>query len=486
MPFTDAANYMGILVLALAVIGAIGLRRDHFVQFLIALSVFALFLSFGKNLPMLYDLFFHFVPGFNKFRAPSMALAMMQFAVPILAGYGIVQITQWEAHPTLPYRKRLLWGVGAAIVFLITGFIMSSMFEVSYTNAVMEGFKSKFGSVTQQQFDQWKQGAGADLSQFVFKEMISDWYVTAFIALAAAVAGYFFVMKKLNRLIFFSILGLLLVVDLWRVAYRPMEVSKTNWDEETFQRTDLVDFLQQDKSLYRISDIGAFQAPNVPAFFKIQNTQGYHSAKLRVYQMNVKYITSNQQLQSAQPVFQSRQMQAAVYQNPTVLPRAFFVNRSEKAAQGDILSHLKDGDFDPRDVAFVEKDLPKTDAATGSTANVSSFKNQYIKIVANAVGNNLLFLSEIYYPASWHAYIDGKETEIFKTNFAFRSVIVPPGKHIVEFKFISPNFQTGKTISLMTNIFILLAGGLAIFLERRKKHLPPPAEPTAPEVIVTK
>ncbi len=508
MPFTDAANYMGILVLVLAVIGVVGLRRDHFVQFLIALSIFALFLSFGKNLPMLYDLFFYFVPGFNKFRAPSMALAMMQFAVPILAGYGIVQITQWEAHPTLPYRKRLLWGVGAAFVFLITGFIMSSMFEVSYTNAVMEGFKSKFGSVTQQQFDQWKQGAGADLSQFVFKEMISDWYVTAFIALAAAVAGYFFVMKKLNRLIFFSILGLLLVVDLWRVAYRPMEVSKTNWDEETFQRTDLVDFLQQDKSLYRISDIGAFQAPNVPAFFKIQNTQGYHSAKLRVYQdlldvagqgggsaianpflwnlMNVKYITSNQQLQGAQPVFQSRQMQAVVYQNPTVLPRAFFVNRSEKAIATDILSHLKDGDFDPRDVAFTEKDIPKTDPATGSTANVSSFKNQYIKIDANAVGNNLLFLSEIYYPASWHAYIDGKETEIFKTNFAFRSVIVPPGKHTVEFKFISPNFQTGKTISLITNILILLAGGLAIFLERRKKQLPPPAENPAPEVVVTK
>jgi hypothetical protein len=507
MPFTDAPNYMGIFVLVLAVIGAVGLRKDHFVQFLIALSIFSLFLSFGKNLPILYDLFFYFVPSFNKFRAPSMALAMMQFAVPILAGYGLVQVTQWRAHPTLPYRKRLMWGVGAAVLFVITGFIISSMFETSYTEAVMNGFKSKFGSVTEQQFEQWKQGAGYDLSQFVFKEMLSDWYATAFIALAAAVAGFFFVQNKINRMVFFSILSLLLVIDLWRVAYRGMEVSETNWDEEVFQRTDLVDFLQQDNSLYRIADLNGFPSPNVPAYFRLQNVHGYHSAKLRVYQdlldvagngggsvianpflwnlMNVKYIVAGQELQGVQPVFQSQQMRALVYQNPAALPRAFFVNRWEKAEQMDILTHLKDGDFEPRDVAFVEKDLPRVDPANGATANISSFKNEYLKLDVNATGNNLLFLSEVYYPASWHAYIDGKETEIFKTNFAFRSIVVPPGKHTVEFKFISPNFQTGKTISLITNIAVLLAGGLAIFLERRKKKLPPPSEtpvPPAPTV----
>ncbi len=51
--FEDAPPYMGIVVIFLAIIGIILFRRDIFIQFLIALSLFALFLSFGKNFSVL-------------------------------------------------------------------------------------------------------------------------------------------------------------------------------------------------------------------------------------------------------------------------------------------------------------------------------------------------------------------------------------------------------------------------------------------------
>lgn len=59
MPFTDAANYMGIGVLALALIGIIAFRKDIFIHYLIALSLISLFLSFGKNFP--YSLISSFI-----------------------------------------------------------------------------------------------------------------------------------------------------------------------------------------------------------------------------------------------------------------------------------------------------------------------------------------------------------------------------------------------------------------------------------------
>jgi uncharacterized membrane protein YfhO len=71
-------------------------------------------------------------------------------------------------------------------------------------------------------------------------------------------------------------------------------------------------------------------------------------------------------------------------------------------------------------------------------------------------------VSEIYYP-EWHAYIDGKEVAMVKTNFLLRGVHVPAGKHTVEFRFISPSFEQGRMISMAANGIILLIGALGLF-----------------------
>jgi hypothetical protein len=85
----DSPPYMGIAVIGLAILGFVFYRKDAFVQAMAAIAIFSLFMSFGKNMSFLYDLFYYNFPSFNKFRAPSMALAMMHFSVPILAGYGL-------------------------------------------------------------------------------------------------------------------------------------------------------------------------------------------------------------------------------------------------------------------------------------------------------------------------------------------------------------------------------------------------------------
>jgi uncharacterized membrane protein YfhO len=135
---------------------------------------------------------------------------------------------------------------------------------------------------------------------------------------------------------------------------------------------------------------------------------------------------------------------------------------------------MKEGNFDPSITAFLEKDPNTTIQAADSTVNaeILEHKNEYIKIKAKASGNNLLMLSEIYYP-HWKATIDGKELEILKTNYAFRSVIVPKGEHIIEFKFESKGFETGKLLSIISNILlaILLAGGLFIEWKNKDKNL---------------
>ena len=64
----------------------------------------------------------------------------------------------------------------------------------------------------------------------------------------------------------------------------------------------------------------------------------------------------------------------------------------------------------------------------------TNYKNESFELKTSTKSDRLLFLSEIYYPIAWKAYIDGVETEIYKTNFAFRSIVVPAGEHKIEFK----------------------------------------------------
>jgi uncharacterized membrane protein YfhO len=147
------------------------------------------------------------------------------------------------------------------------------------------------------------------------------------------------------------------------------------------------------------------------------------------------------------------------------------VKQAVIAKQMEILNHLKVGDFNPLDTVFVEKALASQIEPADSTAKaeVTDFKNESIKITANASGNNFLFISEIYYPAGWKAYVDGKETEIIKSNFAFRGLVLSKGQHTVEMKFTSKGFETGKTLSIAVNILSFLALGFGIFLYQKKK-----------------
>lgn len=491
-PFEDAAPYMGIMVFLLAFLGFWTNRKDVFVQALMVISIFVLILSFGNNMPLLYDFFFYHVPNFNKFRAPSMALAMMQFAFPILAGYGLKSIFGWHKSMEEKDKKALRNFLIASGLVLVIGLFYAVALKSVYMGALHGSDNAYFRNVAQQL---------PDVYDFLWGEMITDWIVIGIIAVLFAGTVYMYVNKKITGRIFFVAAALLLIFDLWRVDYRPLEKQETNMRKEVFRNYDFVNYIKQDKSKFRIVDNVLSQtSPNLPAYYMLESVGGYHPAKLRVFQdlldvadqgstsavtnpflwrlMNVKYIIYPKQLQGMQPLFQSQQTQAIVYEMPDNLPRAFFVDSIATDKSMEILSHLKAGDFEPRKLAYLEENPASQiePAGDGATAEITKYENEDIQLKVSATGNNFLFLSEIYYPAGWTAYIDGKKTKIYKTNFAFRGVIIPKGNHELEMKFYSPGFEKGKTFSIMSNIGLVALFAIGIILEIRRKKTKPQNE----------
>jgi hypothetical protein len=289
-----------------------------------------------------------------------------------------------------------------------------------------------------------------------------------------------------------------MVADLWHIDFKTLHWDNKTDMESYFKTPDYVDWiLKNEKNTYdfRVLNLQKGQPvrENTLALWRIQNNYGYQGAKLRLFQdlddvaglanpntwklMNTKYIISDQAYNDSlfTQVYKGSKF---ILLNNKFHPKAFFVKTYKVAGGLEILNNIKNGSFEPKEIAYLEKEPGVQIETADSIAKVqiTGYDIHNITLEAEASGNNLLFLSELYYPAGWKAYIDSQPTEILKTNYTFRSIIVPKGKHKIEFKFEPETYYTGKKIAMGTNfvliaIFAIAIGG--IFLKKRKNVAEP-------------
>jgi uncharacterized membrane protein YfhO len=124
--------------------------------------------------------------------------------------------------------------------------------------------------------------------------------------------------------------------------------------------------------------------------------------------------------------------------------------------------------------AILEKEpSPTPQRPDTSFVEITSYLAHDIVLETFSDKTALLVVSEIYYPPGWTAYVDGKETEIYKTNYVLRSVVVPAGKHTVEFKYYSATYALGLTVSSVGwgIAAILIVAGTVHHIRRKRRSL---------------
>ncbi len=507
---TDAANYTGIIVFVLAIVGIFTLwKRDRLVPPLTIITIFAILLSFGGNWPILFRPMFHYFPLFNKFRAPMMALVLMQLAFPILAALTLEEILRaWKLKSESEdsrLQKYFKFALYASIAFLAISVVLRGVI----TSSVNSGIQAAI------QRGKLPQGYDA-LKDFIASTAANDALIGALLATAACLLVYFFLKRKLSPLIMAAGILALTVIDQWRIDSRPMQIETKDDYASNFQAHDYLQFIQQDKSLYRVTDLTEGQPSNALVSYGIQTAGGYHAAKMREFQdvvdetgnmqgngifnpfmfnlLNTKYIIANGGLSEDRsrfvPVFQSKEppppaengkqaIADIVWENPQALPRAFFAYRWELKPKLDILHAMHDGTFNPREVIYFDE-TPKgmqalaiTPIDTAAETLTMDYKDEDITMHTKTNGNRLIFMSDTWYP-DWTATVDGKSTPIYRADYAFRAFVAPAGTHEIKLTYYDPKYALGRTISLTTNAFALLAFGIGItsFTYSKRKKRP--------------
>ncbi len=488
MPLVDTAMYMGVIVFALGLFAIYVKRKEPIIQFFGIVVFLFLLMSFGKNFPVIYNLFYYYVPMFDNFRAPVQILHVVQIIFPILAGYGIMHIVSARNEKSSSLEKGLKYTSIVFAVLFILALIGGDAIANSYAGRV----------------SQFVSGLGSDSQRAQYYSAFSDYAASMFrgdvqvaLALLALTFGlcYAYVSNKINKQLFIAGVIVFCLIDLFRVSSRGANYTDINTANEGFREPEYISVIksQNEKLPYRLLNIkqdgsnGSFSNNgNFNVYFLQEDFYGYSAAKPRSFQdimdvvgtpvnftlwrmLGVKYIVTDQPFNPPGFTTVSANQNTIVTRYDKALPRVFFVNSVEQKSSVDILNAIKNDAFDPQNVAFVDKlDFKYDKGDSTSTSRIVEYKDERIVVDVNAKGDNFLFHSTTYLPG-WKAYIDGNLTKVYKANFGFQGIVVPKGNHKVEFVYEPKGFALGKSLSLILNILLFAGVAAIIFISKKKK-----------------
>jgi hypothetical protein len=176
-----------------------------------------------------------------------------------------------------------------------------------------------------------------------------------------------------------------------------------------------------------------------------------------------------------------------LYKNRSPLPRAWLVKDFKVLDSKEILPMMTQKEFRPaREVLLEENPKWEGEAIVGrrgpplrktndggeplsglpQKVEIISEKNNRLQLLVNSTEDNLLVLSDTYYPG-WKAFVNGKETKIYRADYIFRAIPLNAGTHRLEFVYDPMSFKLGAGVTLLGILGCIGMGWVA----RRKRRV---------------
>ena len=504
-PMTSGPAYQGAVVVFLAILGFF-FAPKRYQYWILGASILCIGLAWGSNFPFLSDLFIDFVPFYNKFRAPSSILVVVELLFPLIGIVGLSHLLKNNIDETEIQQK-------TKKLITISGVIIGRIIFLLAFSRPLLGFCTD--------------NERAYLPPYILdylvnyrQKMFQEDTIKTILYISITATTLFFTLKrKINSNVALIIIGFVSLFDLWSVnkrylnndnfidkifAENPFQTENTDLLAEKISENDnlkslltevninktLENISQKDTEHYRIFNqiLETFGETNT-SYFK-SSIGGYHAVKLRRYDdlINEYFYSQDSLRQKEIPnilnMLNTKYLILGNAENPNVQinpesnGNAWFVSNIKWAKSPNEEIDLI-GKIDNKKTAVInEKDfkniLKSQQFVADSTANIQLTKYQpnELKYISQSSTNQLAVFSEIYYPYGWKAFVDGKEVEILRANYLLRAIPLSAGKHEIKMIFQPQTIKTGKWISVLAfGLFILISLGVGFWKYKNRKIL---------------
>ena len=468
----NGAYYVGAVVFFLFVLGLLVVRGPTRNWALAALLLSAV-LAWGKNAEFINRFVFDYLPLYNKFRVPSMALVVAFLVIPYL---GFVGLQTWmNGNQGREWRqKRLLWAL------YITGGL--SVLIALFYPAFLSLESPRDAGFGQEGFDLNMLRADRDslLRSSAFSTLL-------FVVLTAALLwGH--LLGKVKTLHVVLGLGALVLVDQWRFDRDQLGseefVSRRDF-EASFAPSQADLLIQKDTDPhYRVFNTSAGLTSDSYTSYHHKSVGGYHGAKLARYQdlidrqLSKGNLSVYNMLNTKWFIVKDNANQPIAQPNLAACGHAWFPAELNRV-DGPDAAMAALTDFDPQRTAVVDAQDVAPDVALPVAADSAAQIDLKIydpKTLTYAVRgcttDRLAVFSELFYEVPgqrWIAVADGKEVDVIRVNYVLRAAVLPAGTKEVVFRFEPTTYTTGEQIDLGFSVLLVLALAGAFWQELRNR-----------------
>ena len=487
-PYTAGPTYLGAAVIFLALMALMLLPNRHR-WWIVASIVLTLFMSWGNNMMWFTELLFGVLPGYNKFRALSTALVVVQWCVPLLAAMGVALIIKGEGDSQRMVRA-LHWATGICcgvlLIMIIGGRSLGDFGMQESGEQLTAQFYEMFSKHNGQKFIDaglhedmaWRTAAA--IAEERAAAMRGDaWRSLLFVVMAAvAVAG--FLRRKIVKsgVVLCAILSVIVAADLIDVDTRYL-----NHDSFVDAYTAKITPTEADKAIlkdtdpaYRVLNLTVSPFNDATTSYFHRSVGGYHGAKLSRYQdmidhhlsklnegvldmLNVRYVITSEKANG-------------VIARPTANGAAWMVQSVVRAASPQQEIELT-GRIDTKQEAVMSEEyMPENFNFADGQITLAEYRPNYLRYEAESEGDALVVFSEVFTKQGWSVTIDGVEATPLRADYILRAVEMPTGKHTIEWRYRAPNWSVVEGIAWCFSAAVLLGFLLTIIYWIRNAQRP--------------
>ncbi|MEO7985459.1 MAG: hypothetical protein ABI766_02920 [Gemmatimonadales bacterium] len=464
-------EYLGVVVVTLAVIGIGDPSRRRLVRALGVIGVLFLLIAFGGHTPF-YRLWYEVMPMMKKVRAPGMAFFLVALPCAAFAGMGVDRLLRGGvALRTLLIPLGVLGGLallGVIGVLESVGIVLAAPEQAAQVAAnagpLQAGALRLLVTVL----------IGGGLLWAVWSRKLTGTLATA--ALVVAVGA-----------------------DLWSIDRLFFDFREPA--AQLYRDDEITTRLRATPRPFRVLDVGVYQGSYLMAH-DIQAMLGYHGNEIRFYDellggkgqwrfagnpnlhdlLDVRFILLPE-LQAVPgfhqvlgPVTTTPGSPAILLERDTTPVYVRVVAGAAKLPEDQVPPTVIDPRFPVNDVVLYADSASVSPAPirAGQTTEAPTIKatlanwapgHMEVGLEGRSDTTTYLLVSENWYP-DWHVEVDGKPATLLRGDHTLLSVALPSGAREVRFYFASATYARGRLITILA---LVLAAVLcaAPFWQRR-------------------